>query len=104
MAGAVRERVGPTGVGDDVATRAVDLGARRRRRATASRPACWLCEHDVVDVPGVGTGIADADGAGHVGAVAVDDAAEVDTTSSPRSIDAIGRARVRLRAVRARTR
>jgi cyclohexanecarboxyl-CoA dehydrogenase len=34
--------------------------------------------HDVPDVPRVGAGIAHAHGAGHVGAVAVDDAAEID--------------------------
>ena len=77
MAGAVHERVGPARVGDDVAARAVDL---RALDAGAHRvaPGLLALEHDVVEVTRVGTGIADAHRAGHVGAVAVDDAAEVD--------------------------
>ena len=77
VAGAVHERVAPSGRRDDLATgtvdrRAVGAGAHR----LASRPLALA--HDVPHAAGIGTGIADAHGAGHVGAVAVDDAPEVD--------------------------
>src|SRR3954453_15240508 len=77
VAGAMHERVGPPRRRADLATRTVDLGAvdAGAHRVAAGRLA--LAPHRP-GPPGVGTGVADAHGAGHVRAVAVDDAAEVD--------------------------
>src|SRR6202011_1833253 len=56
-------------------------------------------EHDVPEATGVGPRVADAHRAGHVGAIPVDDAAEVEHDELA-GLDATrGRARVRLRTV-----
>ena len=94
VAGRVRERVGPTRVGDDVARRAVDVGALD---VGGDRVASGLLalEHDVVEMTGVGAGIADRDRARHVGAVAVDDATEVahdELVAADHTIGRVGRA------------
>ena len=68
----------------------------------ASRPLALA--HDVPHAARVGAGIADAHRARHVGAVAVDDATEVDDDELAALDAARARARVRLRRVRARTR
>ena len=103
MARAVHERVAPSRRDDHVAARGVDrraVGARAHR--VAPRPLALA--HDVPDPPGVGPGIADAHRAGHVGAVAVDDAAEVDHDELAPLDDPRARAGVRLGRVRARWR
>ena len=72
--------------------------------AGAHRVAAGLLARgdEVPEAAGVGAGVADADGAGHVGAVAVDDAAEVDDDELAAADAPVGRAGVRLRGVRAR--
>ena len=59
-------------------------------------------EHDVVQVPRIGARVAHRHGARHIGAVAVDDAAEVADDELIASDAPVTRSRVRLRAVRAR--
>src|SRR5215207_6212582 len=68
VAGAVHERVGPTRRRDDLATGAIDLGAvdSGTHRVATRRLAV---AHDVPHAAGLRTRVADAHGAGHVGAV-----------------------------------
>src|SRR2546430_11616754 len=101
MTGAVHERVAPAGGVDDLATGAVDgraVGAGAHRFA----PGPLALAHDIPHAPRLPTGVADADGAGHVGAVPVDDAPEVDDDELARLDAARARAGVRLGAVRSR--
>ena len=98
VTGRVRERVGPSGVGDHVARCAIDVGAGHVGRD--QRAACLLTrEHHAVEMTRIGARIAERDRARHVGAVAVDDAAEVAHDELVAADDAIRRPRVRLGAV-----
>ena len=58
-------------------------------------------QHGVPDVAGLGAGLADAHRAGHVGAVPVDDASEIDDDELAGLDPPVARAGVRLGAVRA---
>src|SRR5215207_3538277 len=77
VAGAVHERIGPSRGRDHLSARAVDgraVGSGAHRLTSGPLAVA----HDVPHAPGLRTGVADAHGARHVGAVAVDDATEVD--------------------------
>src|SRR5262249_49730695 len=99
--GAVYERVAPARRGDHLATRMIDrraVGTRAHRLTT--RPLALA--HDVPHMSRVGPRVADAHGAGTVGAVAVDDTTEVDDDKCARLDVAHARARVRFGRVRTR--
>ncbi len=78
MAGAVHERVAPARVGDDVATGPRRRRGRRRRRRTAATPARCAAPTTSSIALLRRRRLTDDDRAGHVGAVAVDERAEVD--------------------------
>ena len=81
----------------------VDRRRTRPRRRTASTPGLLALGHDVEHAAaGVGAGVADDHGAGHVGAVAVDEPPKSITTRSPSTMRAVAGPVVGLGAVRAR--